>query len=125
MNSISYERLKKRYTELIGVRCENCGKEYFPKQVRCRNCGSYRMVDAAMPRIGRLESYTLLNVPSSEFKGKEPIVLGIVELENGVRLVSQIEADDVNALKQGMKVKMKLAIIKDSFEVFKFYPEEH
>jgi uncharacterized OB-fold protein len=124
MNLSSYERLKHRYRELIGVRCEDCGKEYFPKQYRCRNCGSYKMVDAKMPDTGKLESYTILNVPSSEFKGSEPIVLGIVELENGVRLLSQIEADDINSLSQGIKVKMKVANIKDSFEVFKFHAQK-
>jgi len=122
MNPSSYERLKRRYRELIGVRCEDCGKEYFPPLSRCRNCGSYRLVDAAMPRIGKLESYTVLKVVSSEFKGMEPIVLGIVELENGVRLISQIETDSIDSLKQGMELKMKIASIKDSFEVFRFSP---
>ncbi|MEM3804424.1 MAG: OB-fold domain-containing protein [Conexivisphaerales archaeon] len=120
MNPISYERLKDRYSELIGGRCQDCGKEYFPPPARCRACGSERIVDASMPRKGKLLSYTLLNVTSKEFKGMEPMVIGMVELENGVKVLSQIEVKRPEELRAGMSVTMDKMQLKGSFEVFRF-----
>lgn len=123
MNEISYERLKERYTRLLGSRCRRCGREYFPKVAVCRRCGSFSLEDAKMPEQGELISFTTLNVKSREFSDCGELVIGIVQLDNGVNLLSQIVSHlGKDAIKIGARVKLQVERLKDGseFMIYKF-----
>lgn len=128
INPVSYWRLKDRYFNLVGTKCSKCGAEWFPPMRVCRKCGSQEMVDHQMPHRGKLLAHTLMKETSDEFKASSPYVLGLVELENGQRLLAQIVDVDPTGLQDGIEVRLTLRkMAEDSkkgtiYYGFKFTP---
>ena len=77
-----------------------------------------------MPKTGSLLSYTLQRESVQGFEDQEPMVFGLLELENGVRIVSQIVDLPYDSLKEGMKLKAVFRRIKvdgESGQIFYGY----
>lgn len=105
MIPIAYWRNRQRYYNLVGSRCESCGKEFFPPVHVCKKCGSTKLKDKPMPKEGKLISYTILTEPAEEFKLYAPIYLGLIELTNEVRIlgmITDIKEEDIHI---GMKLR--------------------
>lgn len=107
MNDASYNRLKAKYVGLLGSKCRKCGAEFFPQARVCRKCGSFELQDVPMPPTGKVTSYTILNVPALEFKDDAPLVIGYIELSNGVRLIAQLADISPSEVREGMLVRME------------------
>ena len=103
--SIQYWRIRDRYYRLVGSRCEDCGAETFPPVYRCRGCGSEHIVDAEMPKTGKIMTYTHLHEPLPGFEAQAPLYLAVVELENGARVLTQIVDSPDESVKTGARVK--------------------
>ena len=88
--AIPYWRLKDRYHRLLGSVCKVCKKEYFPPVYICSNCGSEKIIDKEMPVTGKIITYTILREPLPGFEDQEPMILGIIKLDNDVKVVGQI-----------------------------------
>jgi uncharacterized OB-fold protein len=73
------ERVKKY--RLLGGKCPSCGSVVYPYRQVCPYCGSEVLQPVELPRRGRVISYTVVRHPPSDFVGKEPYVVAIVELE--------------------------------------------
>ena len=106
MTEISHWRTKNRYYRLLGSKCEECGREYFPPVQVCPNCGSKRIVDKEMPKRGKILVHTVLYSPLSGFENQVPMILAFVELENGVRILSQITDAKPEEVNDGDEVEM-------------------
>ena len=65
-----------------------------------------------MPPNGKVLSYTLQKESVSGFEEQEPMVFGLVELSNGVRVVGQIVDFPYESLKIGSKVKTVFRRVK-------------
>jgi hypothetical protein len=107
-NPVSYWRLKDHYFNLIGSKCKKCGAEWFPPVKVCRKCGSQQIADHQMPHTGKLVAHTVIREPADEFKRFAPYILGLVELDNGVRLVGQIVDVDATSLQDETSVRLAL-----------------
>lgn len=119
--AISYWRRRDRYYRLLGNRCTKCNTEYYPPVYICRKCGSESLVDVEMPCTGQLLTYTILREPMSGFEGQQPIVIGIVQLENGVRVLGQVVDTPIDALKTGCRVKMIFRKIREESSAGQIY----
>jgi uncharacterized OB-fold protein len=87
--------------KIVGYRCKNCGKVYYPKHSRCFKCKSKDFEEIELGNICTLLTYTkLYAIPRGI--DKVPLVLGIVEFENGVRMLGQITTEKVEI---GMKLR--------------------
>ncbi len=87
--------------KMIGARCKSCGRVFYPKRGNCLSCKSQDLEEVELGDRCKLLTYTeLYAVPL----GVEeiPLVLGIVEFDNGARATGQIEADEVQI---GMQLK--------------------
>lgn len=87
--------------KMIGGKCESCGRVFYPKRTSCLSCKSGDIEEVELGDRCKLLTYTeLYAVPL----GVEeiPLVLGIVEFDNGARATGQIEADEVQI---GMQLK--------------------
>ncbi|MEM2896105.1 MAG: Zn-ribbon domain-containing OB-fold protein [Candidatus Bathyarchaeia archaeon] len=87
--------------KIFAYKCKKCGKAYYPKHSRCFKCKSKDFDEIELGNVCTLLTYTkLYAIP----KGidKVPLVLGIVEFENGVRVLGQITTEEVEI---GMKLK--------------------
>jgi uncharacterized protein len=65
-----------------------------------------------MPRTGKLLSYTLQKESVSGFEEQEPMVFGLIELSNGVKLVAQIVDIPYESLKIGSDVRSVFRRVK-------------
>jgi|TARA_B100001750_G_C15418609_1_gene551724 uncharacterized OB-fold protein len=111
--SVSYWRQRDRYYRIIGSRCNDCSKLFFPYVRNCKSCNSANIVDEEMSKTGKLLSYTYLFETTNEFSHQIPILFGLIELENGVRLISQITDYQDRDVKIGKNVKAVFRKIRE------------
>ncbi len=81
---------------ILGSRCTACGTPYFPRAASCHNpaCPGSQMEECSFGGRGRLWSYSVANfAPPAPYKHDKPFapyVIGIVDLEAGLRVVGQM-----------------------------------
>lgn len=80
--------------ELVMPFCLDCERFFFYPRSHCRYCDSDRVEWRKVSGRGTLLSYVINQLPFPEFETKDPQVIVIVELEEGVNLLSQIVMDD-------------------------------
>jgi len=116
--------------QLLGGQCESCGAITFPVQSRCPRCGTESMVELPLPRRGTLVSWTTQGFPPSfDYRGDptgesfEPFGVGLVQLEDVVRVESRLTECDPQKLDFGMEVALRIVpfyVDKDGNEVMTF-----
>ncbi len=103
---LSWRRIKYRY-RLIGTKCENCGKIYFPPRFLCPNCRRKgKLKEVKLSGKGKVFSFTIVHVPAKEHKNNSPYALAIVELEEGPRVIAQLVDCDFDEIYVGMPVEV-------------------
>lgn len=87
---------------LIGSHCGNCGEVYFPKKPKgwCVHCQQQALEDVLLSPRGRISTFTVVRQqPAGGFyHGPVPYAYGLVDMPEGVRVLSQITADDLGAI---------------------------
>lgn len=91
---------------LVVQRCTSCGVYQFYPRALCASCaGETEWVDAS--GRGTLHTFTVIRQNRSEaFAALSPYAVGIVELEEGVRMMSNIVECDVEELEVGMALEV-------------------
>lgn len=97
-NDISYERFLSE-EKLMGSRCRDCGTLFVPPRAICIECYSSEMDWVEMKGKGKLAAYTCIAIGppfmvKEGYDRKHPYVSGVVELEEGVKVVARIEGVD-------------------------------
>ena len=104
--AMHWRRLKERYN-LLGTKCEVCGKTYFPLRKICPYCRrDGKPIAVKFSGKGKVFTYTVIRVPSEEFKMYAPYVVGIVQLDEGPKLTSQIVDCRLEDVYIGMPVEV-------------------
>jgi uncharacterized OB-fold protein len=76
---------------LLLPRCNTCGQFFFPPSQRCRHCLSPDVAWAESKGKGRIYSFVVYHRSyHPAFEADIPYVVAIVELDEGVRLLSNI-----------------------------------
>jgi uncharacterized protein len=122
--SVPYWRARDRYYRILGNRCEHCGQEYFPPAVVCRKCYGSKFADVEMPKTGKLLSYTQQKESVQGFEDQEPMVFGLLELDNGVRIIAQVVDLPYESLKDGLKLRAvfrRIRVEGESGQIFYGY----
>lgn len=95
---------------LTGSRCAACGEVSLGETSLCPNCGGGSVETVALAERGVLWSFTVIrHRPPGDYQGKdpfEPFGLGLVELPDGLRVLSPIDGD-IAALEVGMKLRFE------------------
>ena len=89
--------------ELIGIKCI-CGSISVYPNFYCHKCGNTNFEKVKFSGKGTLITYTILHAVPSRFKENAPLVIGLVELEEGGRISAQLEASD-DELSVGKKLE--------------------
>jgi uncharacterized protein len=94
--------------KLVLQRCVTCGAYQFYPRALCTSCaGETEWVDAS--GRGSLYTFTVIRQNRSEaFKDLSPYAVGIIDLEEGVRMMSNIVDCDVDRLEVGMALEVLL-----------------
>jgi len=122
--SVPYWRARDRYYRILGNRCEQCDQQYFPPAVVCRKCHGSKFADVEMPKTGKLLSYTQQKESVQGFEDQEPMVFGLLELDNGVRIIAQVVDLPYESLKDGMKLRAvfrRIRVEGESGQIFYGY----
>ncbi|MBM5804768.1 MAG: Zn-ribbon domain-containing OB-fold protein [Candidatus Verstraetearchaeota archaeon] len=77
-------------SRLEASKCATCGNVIYPNRARCAKCGSDSIEPYRLPERGKLLTFTVVRNPPRGFEKMAPFVLGIIELEDGSRLMTQI-----------------------------------
>lgn len=100
-----WRRIPNRYN-LIGTKCNSCDSIFFPPRSVCPKC---RRVGDLEPHElegkGEIVSFTHVRVPQEGFEDESPYTLGIIELEEGPRVVGQIRTSKDHEIEIGEKVE--------------------
>ncbi len=113
MISPRYHREKPQRYRLEAGKCNSCGHISFPPRVVCPKCKSKEFETVNLSDEGTLKTFTVIRVASDTFSLQTPFAVGIVELNDGVKLTTQIADVDFDQLKIGQKVKMVFRKIQD------------
>jgi hypothetical protein len=99
--------------KLVLQRCVDCGAYQFYPRALCAACtGETEWVEAS--GRGTLYTFTVIRQNRSEaFAGLSPYAVGIIELDEGVRMMSNIVDCDVDQLEVGMALEVLLLTAAD------------
>lgn len=80
-----------REDRLMIPKCRTCGKPHMHPRVRCPFCASADLEWVRASGRGRLHSFEIAHqILNKAFKVKTPVVLAMVELEEGPRLLTNL-----------------------------------
>jgi uncharacterized OB-fold protein len=102
------EQFYKYLTEgkLMAGKCTRCGKIHLPPRPLCDNCFSQQFEWLEISGQGKLLTYSVIHIAPQQFQALAPYAVGIVELENGLRIPGMIQG----ATEEQLKIGMELAI---------------
>ena len=91
---------------LAGWKCTHCGAfHHHYKPVICRRCRSREFTQVELPGSGRLRAYTVIRSPPKEFERYAPYSIGLIELEDGTKILSQLTDFKEDELRDGIRVE--------------------
>ncbi len=123
-----WREIPQRY-RLEAAKCKNCGFVAFPPRQICPRCHSRAFETIILADAGKVVTYTVIRVPPHPFSDQAPYAVGIVELDDGVRVTGQIVDCAFEDLKIGQRVKIEFRKIYEEGEAgviyygYKFVPE--
>jgi len=83
-----WEAAKRR--KLLIQRCGDCGQHYLYPRPLCPHCLSRNVTWVEASGRGRLHTFVINHRPPRSFPLAAPFIIGIVELEEGARLMTNI-----------------------------------
>jgi scaffold protein (connect acetoacetyl-CoA thiolase and HMG-CoA synthase) len=100
--------------ELLAGKCIKCGRIHLPPRTVCDNCHSKDFEWTKIPRKGKLLTYTVIHIAPAQFQSISPYAIGIVQLENGVKLPGMIQDTELEQLKVGMPLSVEFGACEPS-----------
>lgn len=79
---------------LLGGRCETCGEHSFPRLDQCPYCGAATVTPVELADHGTLWGWTTVTALPPGALGTVPYGFGVVELPEGVRVVTRLALPD-------------------------------
>lgn len=116
---------------VMGTMCKICGKKFYPPSADCPKCMSSDMEWFELTSKGKLVTYTAIYVLPEHFAEHldkapfskytlEPCPVGIVEVENGLRVMGWMPKIKPKDIKVGMTLKIASEKLKDGRVVIIF-----
>ena len=111
----------KRHVLMI-QRCDGCGEHYFYPRPLCPRCFSRAVSWVQVSGKGRLHTYTINYRPPRTFPTQSPLIIAIIELDEGPRLMSNIVGaePDPAKLRCDAKVEVVFEDLTDAITLPKF-----
>jgi len=86
-------------------RCAECGTLAVEQRATCPSCGADGGNEVTLSGRGRLVSWTVIRVPPARYASEAPYVVGLLQLEEGLRLTARL-AGDPDRLAAGQAVAL-------------------
>jgi uncharacterized OB-fold protein len=110
--------------KLLIQHCGDCNQHYFYPRPLCPQCLSRKVTWTESSGRGRLHTFVINHRPPRGFPPDTPIVIAIVELEEGPRLMTNLVAvePDPTQLHCDMPVEVVFEALTDAITLPKFRP---
>jgi uncharacterized OB-fold protein len=89
-------------SKLMAGKCMHCGKIHLPPRPLCDRCFHQEFTWLEIAGKGKLVTYTIIHVAPEQFQAMTPYAVGIVQLENGLKLPGMITS--ATQLRIGMEL---------------------
>ena len=99
--------------DIYAYKCRKCGHLHYPFRMVCKECRQNDFFEfdiEPLPKNGKLLTFTKVHNLPAEFE-VPTLGLGIVELENGLRITGQLEVADPQI---GMAVTGVVKVVRRS-----------
>jgi hypothetical protein len=104
--------------------CKRCGKKNYPPRADCSACMASEMEWRPIRNEGKLASFTKIYVPPDRFGARppsmpfssvkfEPCPVGLLEVEDGLRIMGWIPKVDFKKLRIGMDLRALPQVLPD------------
>ncbi len=108
--------------ELLIRRCRSCGQPHFYPRDFCPSCFSFDVEWVKTNGRGSLYSFTVCHRPAPGFEDDVPYNLALIDLEEGVRMMSAVVECPNEDLKIGMAVEVVFDDVSTDVSLPKFRP---
>jgi uncharacterized OB-fold protein len=89
-------------SKLMAGKCTRCGKIHLPPRPLCDNCFHQEFTWIPVSGKGKLLTYTVIHIAPQQFQALAPYAVGIMQLENGLKIPGMISGVAPEQLKIGM-----------------------
>ncbi len=107
--------------EFIGQKCGDCGKFVFPPRPMCPYCHSLNRQDTKLSGFGTVHAWCVPRHPHP-FGFREAPIVAVIQLEEGIRFVSNVVGIGIEGMKQDMPVEVTFEPTMNNHKVPVFRP---
>ena len=98
-----------RGPRLLAGRCGACQAHHFPASDTCPYCGAGDCAVDAIGARGRLALFTVVEARPPGYRGPVPYGFGVVDVDEGMRVVTRLAESRLEHLRAGMAVALEIA----------------
>ncbi|HKZ79874.1 MAG TPA: Zn-ribbon domain-containing OB-fold protein [Pyrinomonadaceae bacterium] len=121
-DSVAYWEAARRH-ELLLQQCSACNKFRFYPRCICPYCFSDKFEWRQAAGRGTVYSFTIIHrAPFPAFRDKVPYVLALIELTEGVRMMTNILECEPNMVEIGMPVEVTFEDVTEEVTLPQFRP---
>ena len=114
-----WEGCKRR--ELLIQQCSDCGEKICYPKMFCPGCGSSNLKWVKSTGRGKIYTYSVIyESPPSSFANDTPYIVAIIELDKGVRMMSNIVGCKPEEVKIDAQVEVVFEDVTDNITLPKF-----
>ena len=116
-----WEAAKRR--ELIIPRCKSCGELFWYPRELCPNCAAMNIEWQRVTGKGRVYTFTVVRQPQdAEFNEDVPYIYAIIQMDEGIRMISNVVGCPVEDVKIDMPVEVTFDDVTPEWTLPKFKP---
>jgi uncharacterized OB-fold protein len=91
---------------LIGAMCAQCSHRSFPFTDTCPWCGAEATHEVTLSSHGTLWAWTAVTAAPPGYEGAVPFGFGVVQLDDGLRVVTRLTERDPERLEFGQSMRL-------------------
>ena len=108
-------------SRLVAQRCGSCGKLRHPPRPMCPHCHSLEIEIQELSGRGTVYSFAILHHPQNP-AFEYPVLGALVDLEEGIRLMTNLQSVEPSEIRIGMPVEVEFAPTEGGHAVPVFRP---
>lgn len=89
-------------------RCAGCGRHVFYPRAVCPFCASAELAWVEAAGVGTVHSFTVVHRAPAEYRDEVPYVVALVDLDEGVRMMTRLVDVEPAAVRVGMPVEVAI-----------------